>query len=153
MIKSLFVLIFAACIYIITRMTQIELGVPELVILSLATVRLARTLSFNTIAEFLRRPFCEVRPDSCGAGDNVHPKGTGLRYNIGELLACPICTGTWSALLMLVCWIWFRPLVYVLAIAGGAEMLHWFFDVLEWSGRATRCISGLIAPDEKDGTN
>lgn len=149
MIKSLFVLLFGVCIYIIYTVTQVELGVPELVILSLATTRLARTLSFNTVAEFIRRPFTQVIPDSCGAGENVHPRGSGLRYAIGELLSCPICTGTWSALLMLVSWVWFRTAVYVLAIAGGAELLHWFFDLLEWSGRAMRCISGLIAPDDK----
>ena len=149
MIKSLFVLLFVTSIYIITKLTHIELGVLELVILSFATVRMARTLSFNTIADFIRRPFCQVQEDSCGAGENVHPRGTGLRYAIGELLACPICTGTWSALLMLICWVWFRPLVYILAIASGSELLHWFFDVLEWTGRAARCVSGLISPDPK----
>lgn len=122
---------------------------------ALAVLRMARTLSFNEVAEPLRQPFTNVVPDSCGAGDNVHPKpGTGLRHVIGSLLACPICTATWSALVLYGLWVIFpafgKTLVYVLAFAGAAEVVHWGAESLEWVGRAARCVSGLISPDNRE---
>jgi len=119
----------------------------------LATIRMARTISFNEIGEGLRAPFTEVVPDSCHAGSNVHPKGAGLTYVIGSLMSCPICSGTWSALLLYATWVIWpafgQTLVIVLALAGASEFLHWTMEVLEWTGRAARCISGLISPDDR----
>jgi hypothetical protein len=139
---------FVAVILLSILMAQTSLSMVELVILGLATVRLARTLSFNTVADFIRKPFTKVIHDDCNAGDCVVPCGTGWRYMIGELLACPICIGTWSALVLLLTWRFSHIPVYVFAIAGLSEAFHWLFDVLEWTGRAMRCISGLISPDE-----
>lgn len=121
--------------------------------LVLATFRAARTLSFNEVAEPLRAPFTEVKADSCGAGADVHPRGDGLRYVIGSLLSCPICTGTWSALALFTLWVLVpvigKPLVYVLAIAGGSEIMHYFTCLLEWAGRLSRVTSGKISPDKE----
>ena len=119
----------------------------------LATFRMARTISFNEIGEALREPFTEVKADSCGAGANVHPKGGGFQYVLGSLMACPICSGTWSALALYTAWVVVEPVgrtaVFVLAFAGGSEMLHWMAEFFEWSGRATRVVSGAISPDKE----
>lgn len=124
------------------------------IMLGLAAFRMARTISFNEVGEPMRAPFTVVQPDSCGAGENVHPNNKSVAHNvIGSLLACPICTGTWSALGLYGLWVFFpdfgKTLITVLAVAGVAEVLHWGSEVLEWSGRAARCVSGLISPDKK----
>ena len=41
----------------------------------------------------MREPFVEEHPDGGAA-----PKGTGMRYAVGELLTCTRCVGSWSAL-------------------------------------------------------
>jgi hypothetical protein len=119
-----------------------------------ATLRMARTISFNEIAESLRAPFTTVVQDSCGAGSNVHPKGTGLTYAIGSLLACPICSGTWSALALYTIWAlapsFGQTLIVVLGVAGVSELLHWGGECLEWNGRAGRVYAGSVSPDKDD---
>jgi hypothetical protein len=122
-------------------------------VLALATFRLARTISFNEIAEVIREPFTEVKQDSCGAGSNVHPRGNGVRRVIGGLLACPICTGTWAALFLVAVYTFFpqvgRVLISVLGIAGASELLHWLAETLEWTGRRNRVQAGKISPDQE----
>lgn len=118
----------------------------------LATMRLSHTISNNEIMEWLRAPFCEVRKDSCGAGDNVHPRHKdGIFYIIGSLLACPICSGTWAALSLVGAWAIVPPLgkvlIYVLGFAGGSELLHYLKEWMEWSGRSARVVSGKMSPD------
>jgi hypothetical protein len=130
------------------------IGLDLLVFFALATFRLARTISFNEIAEPLRAPFTVVQKDSCGAGANVHPKGSRFQYVVGSLLACPICTGTWSALFLYGTWVVYEPvgraLIYVLAFAGASEILHWTAQLAEWAGRQARCVSGMISPDKEN---
>lgn len=120
-----------------------------LFMMCLGTMRLAQTLSFNEIAEPLRSRFTFVKPDSCGAGDNVEPKPGS---SIGSLLACPICTGTWVALGFMVAYQLDPKLTtlfaYITGIAGASETLHYLTEVLSWWGRAGRVISGSISPDK-----
>jgi hypothetical protein len=66
----------------------------DLVILSLATFKAARTLARDEVASFIREPF--VRGDA-HEGDE-HPLETGdLHQAIGELVTCSRCVGTWAA--------------------------------------------------------
>lgn len=147
--KVVFVAIFGTLAFIEASSVYSQLSSLELLILGLACVRMARTISFNGVGEPFRKPFTEVVPDSCGAGDNVCPRGTGLRYVIGDLIACPICSGAWSALVLLAVWSWKPGIVNVLAVAGLSEVFNWAIDLLKWRGRQTRCMSGLISPDKK----
>jgi len=144
---------FFSTVALLAHASQLPPVTPtNLLLFGLATVRMARTLSFNEIAEPIRAPFTEVKADSCGAGANVHARGDGLQYVIGSLLACPICTGTWSALLLVIAWSLLpfgQMLVWVLAIASISEILHWFIDLGEWSGRAARVYSGHVSPDRE----
>lgn len=109
----------------------------------LATIRMARTISYNAVCEWLRKPFCIVVPDSSGAGDSVEPKGNSA---IGKLLACPICSGTWSALVLFGLFLFVTPvgivLIFVLGWAGASEYLHWSMERNEWAGRAAREEAG-----------
>ena len=65
----------------------------ELVPLGIATFTFTRVLSEQKVEEWVRRPFVDERDD----GTRV-PKGSGLRYAVGELLNCTRCTGSWVGL-------------------------------------------------------
>lgn len=120
-----------------------------------ATLRLAHTISFNEVAEWIREPFCYVAPDSCGAGADVHARTDrgGVVEAIGGLLSCPsACASTWSALFLYSTWLLWpafgTTLALVLAFAGGSEVLHYIACAAEWIGRLARVSSGAIAPDK-----
>lgn len=103
----------------------------------LATFRAARTISYNAVMAWLRAPFCKVVKDSSGAGDSVEPKDGSV---VGELLACPICSGTWAALALVVTVLYLPAmgwaLITVLGMAGISEAVHWRCEREEWQGRA-----------------
>lgn len=144
---------FAGAIFLISQRSVADMPTWLLVLLVLATFRMARTISFNEIGEVIRAPFTEIKADSCGAGANVHPREGGFTYVIGSLMACPICSGTWSALVLVGIWSFFpaigQVLIMVLGVAGGSEMLHWLGEKLEWEGRQARVVSGKISPDKE----
>jgi hypothetical protein len=64
----------------------------ELPALGLATFALSKLVAKEKVDAWVREPFVEEHPDG------RHPKGTGLRYAVGELLTCTRCVGVWSAL-------------------------------------------------------
>jgi hypothetical protein len=66
----------------------------ELVALSGATFKAARTLSREKVASFVREPFVE---GEAGLGKRERPEGEGFHRAVGELLLCTRCVGTWSA--------------------------------------------------------
>ena len=119
----------------------------QLALLGFGAYRGGRSLSYNGVFAWLREPFCKVVPDSSGAGDGVEPKyERGLMGSIGACLSCPICTGTHvgSFMLTLIA-LWPSlgiTLMYGLAIAGMAEFIHWFAEMLEWRGREARENAG-----------
>lgn len=116
-------------------------------LLILACFRVGRALSFNGVFVWLRDA-CKVKatPDSSGAGDSNNPCGKGPMYVIGELLCCPICSATWGgAGLLLVLALdqgLGNAMIMLLGAAGGAEVLHWLSERLEWSGRYYREEAG-----------
>jgi Protein of unknown function (DUF1360) len=61
----------------------------DLVALSAATFKAARTLSHGEVASFVREPFVE--------GKDERPAGEGMQRALGELVTCSRCIGTWSA--------------------------------------------------------
>lgn len=67
----------------------------ELLLYGLATAGLTRVLSAEKIGEWVRAPFVDEPPQPDA---QRRPKGSGLRYAIGELLTCTRCLGSWSAL-------------------------------------------------------
>ena len=67
-------------------------GPAEVVPLGLATFALAKLVSKEKVDAWVREPFVEEYPDG------RRPKGTGMRYAVGEMLTCTRCVGFWSAL-------------------------------------------------------
>jgi len=144
--------IFFGSIYVVST-NDFMMPIWLMVATAIATMRMARTISENEIMETLREPFCEVKPDSCGAGNGVHPKeDNGFVRALGGLIACPICTGTWSALFLVAVYslspAFGKVLILVLALAGASELLYYLGEVLSWGGRLARVISGTVAPDK-----
>jgi hypothetical protein len=72
-----------------------RLGAGDLVLLAVATHRLSRLVSKDSITAVLRAPFTRyVEP--IGAGEvNEEVRGQGLRHAIGELIGCPFCLAQW----------------------------------------------------------
>jgi hypothetical protein len=67
----------------------------DLVVLSAATFKAARTLARDEVTSFLRTPFVEGEAHS---GEDERPVQTGgLEQAIGELVTCSRCVGTWAA--------------------------------------------------------
>jgi len=66
----------------------------DLLMLALATYKLARTLSGDEVTSFLRAPFVEGHAH--GGGERPVETG-GMRQAIGELVTCSRCVGTWVA--------------------------------------------------------
>jgi len=75
------------------RETAEPVGPFEMATLAGATFALSKTIGQEKVETWLRRPFVQELPDG-----EKRPRGSGVRYAIGELLSCTRCLGTWSAL-------------------------------------------------------
>lgn len=76
------------------RGEEVDLTPREAILLALAAFSLADVFAHERIATWIRRPF-DVETADHRPG---RPRGRGLRYAIGELMACSRCVGSWSAL-------------------------------------------------------
>jgi hypothetical protein len=121
----------------------------DLVLLGFAVYRLGRLVAYDKVMESYRSFFTRTVPDPSGAGESIEPKRrSGFQQAIGELLSCPICSGTWIA----------AGLVYALALAprptrvflaimssmGVGELLNAATEALSWLSQETRDQAGLI---------
>jgi hypothetical protein len=103
----------------------------DLVVLGAATFKLARTITRDDVASFIREPFVE---DEAAPGED-HPVETGdLRQAIGELVTCSRCVGTWAAAGLSTTQIlaprFGRVLTWTLAAAGVNDWLQAGFSAL-----------------------
>ncbi len=132
-----------------TRRKRTELKPLDLALLGLASSRLGRMVSYDLVMGPLRAPFTETVPDPTGAGDTVRPTGSGWRRAIANLIACPICAGTWiAAALVYGLEIAPRPTRLLLSIAGSiglGEVLNALIEALEWSAQNAREQAGTQA--------
>src|SRR5215210_7061965 len=67
----------------------------DLVVLSAATFKAARTLARSEVASFVRDPF--VRGQAYAGEDEEPVRTGGVDQAIGELVTCSRCVGTWAA--------------------------------------------------------
>lgn len=69
----------------------------DLALVGVATHKLSRRLSKDSVTSPLREPFARV-VGHAGPGEVQEvPQGRGLRKAIGELVTCPFCLGQWVA--------------------------------------------------------
>ncbi len=102
-----------------------ENGALDLLVLSLATFKTARTIARDDVASFIREPFVE----------DDEPVETGdLRQAVGELVTCSRCVGTWVAggltATQIVAPRFGRVLTWSLAAAGANDVLQAGFAAL-----------------------
>lgn len=128
------------------RDNSYQLAPFDLILLTLATLRLGRLIAFDVVAEPVRLPFTRTVPDETGAGDTVEARGTGARRAIGQLISCPICAGTWvSAVLVYGLYAFPQPTRVFLALTatiGLAEILNAVIETLCWSADLSRSRVG-----------
>ena len=67
----------------------------DVVLLGVATHKLSRTITKETVTAPLRAPFTEFGGPQ-GQGElHEEVRGHGLRHTLGELLTCPFCLAQW----------------------------------------------------------
>jgi hypothetical protein len=127
------------------RASELQLRPFDLVLLGLSTHRVGHLVAYERVAQPLREPFTESRPDASGAGETVVAEGTGVRQALGELLSCPVCIGTWVAAgLVYGLHLAPRPTRVFLAImgaSGAAEVVSSLTEVSAWTAQAARKAS------------
>ncbi|MCM3761886.1 DUF1360 domain-containing protein [Alkalihalobacillus oceani] len=103
----------------------------EFLILALAVFRLTHLLVFDTICEFIRKPFQNLVEEKQENGETVtfvEPKGRGIQRFIGTLISCYWCMGVWCALFLYagvtLYPVVFHPVLVILALAALAAMLE-----------------------------
>ena len=71
--------------------------ISDVVLVGMGTQKLSRLLGKDKVTSFLRAPFTEYQGPAGPSEIDERPRGTALRYAIGELLICPYCLGIWVA--------------------------------------------------------
>ena len=127
---------------VLKRGENVQVQPYDLVLLGLATFRTGRMVAYERVAQPLREPVTETKPDFTGAGETVVAKGHGLQHAIGELVSCPICIGTWAAAGM-VYGLHLAPqptrvFLSIMGATGAAELMFEASEALAWLGRAAR---------------
>lgn len=123
-----------------------EIKPRDLVMLGFATYRLGHLISFDKVTEPLRLPFTETKMDDYGAAMTVEARGEGVQRAVGELISCPICSGTWAAAALVYGLHLFpgpaRLFTTVLGAIGMGELLHALTEALSWTATLARKKSG-----------
>ncbi|WP_187368783.1 DUF1360 domain-containing protein [Baekduia soli] len=121
----------------------------ELPALGLATFSLTKLVAKEKVDAWVREPFLEELADG-----ERRPKGTGMRYAVGELLSCSRCVGTWSAMglvgLRLLRPREARVVIPVLATAGVNDWLQTGFTALCGRANLNQRAAGAPAPEAGD---
>ena len=103
----------------------------DLVVLSAASFKAARTLAHDEVTSFLREPF--VQGEAHEGDEDPLPTGD-YRQAIGELVTCSRCGGTWAAAFLASTQIlaprFGRLLTWSLAAAGINDLLQAGFAAL-----------------------
>lgn len=81
-------------------------GLPEradgrdVALLCVATHKLSRLVTKDTVTAVVRAPFTEFAEPSGEGEVREEVRGRGLRHAVGELLTCPFCLSVWAATIL-----------------------------------------------------
>jgi hypothetical protein len=98
-------------------------GALDILLAGLATQKVSRVLAKDKVTSFIRAPFTRYQEGSGHGELSEEPRGTGLRYAIGELLVCPYCLGQWVAGGVAVGWVLAPRTTRLLTAMWAAEAL------------------------------
>jgi hypothetical protein len=73
------------------------IGPWDLFLASVATHKLSRLLTKESVTSPLRAPFTSFQGPGAPAEVTEQVRGEGLRHAVGELVTCPFCMGMWAA--------------------------------------------------------
>jgi Protein of unknown function (DUF1360) len=74
-----------------------NISAGDLALIGVATHKGSRMLAKDKVTAPVRRPFARYE-EPAGPGEvEESPRGSGLRYAIGELVVCPFCLSQWVA--------------------------------------------------------
>ncbi|HLL65048.1 MAG TPA: DUF1360 domain-containing protein [Micromonosporaceae bacterium] len=74
-----------------------RLDATDIATLAVATHKLSRIISKDSVTSPLRAPFTRYEEPAGEAELNESPRGSGVRHSLGELLTCPFCMAVWVA--------------------------------------------------------
>lgn len=74
-----------------------RIAISDVVVLGLATHKLARIITKDWVTSPLRAPFTRYQGSVGGGEVSEKSRGTGLRRAVGDLLTCPWCIAPWVA--------------------------------------------------------
>jgi hypothetical protein len=100
-----------------------EINLSDLLLMSLATWRLTRLFTYDSITKFIRDWFVSGRPET-------------LRGTLFTLVTCPWCTGLWFAAMVvffyfLTPYAW--PIILLLAVAALGSFFQIISNLVGWS--------------------
>lgn len=153
LLDGIFLLLFAAIMFALYELGRIPSGIStlDLLLLGLATARLADIISTDEVMEWLRSPFITMESEEI-AGREVQVRegrGRGVRKVVGDLLACPWCVGVWVAAGLTYLYFLFPAVTWMfillLAIAEIGSLIQTLSTILV---RIEKYFKGLGVPDE-----
>lgn len=89
----------AATVKMIGRPVPERPAAGDVLLLSIATHKLSRLLSKETVTSPLRAPFTRYEKPigSAEVAEEVREENSGARHAVGEMLSCPFCLSVWVA--------------------------------------------------------
>jgi hypothetical protein len=107
----------------------------DIALSAVATHKLSRLLSRDSVTSPLRAPFTSYRGSAGPAELSEEVRGEGGRKAVGELITCPFCTGVWIATALtagLICLPRTTRLVTgTLTVLTGSDLLHYAHALLD----------------------
>ena len=108
----------------------------DLALLTVATHKLSRTLSKDSVTSPLRAPFTRFKGAAESPGEVMEEaRGTGWRKSLGELLTCPFCLDQWVATGFVAGLVAApratRLIASTFAVRAGADLLHHVYVAAE----------------------
>jgi hypothetical protein len=74
-----------------------DFRVSDLALVTLATHKLSRTISRDSVTSPLRAPFAHFEGPAAPGEVKEEVAGSGVRKSVGELMTCPFCMDQWVA--------------------------------------------------------
>jgi hypothetical protein len=116
-----------------TYRTWASLTLLDLSIITLATFRLIRLVTYDKITAFFREQFYDEK--SVRGGVVLEKPAGGPRRTLADLVSCPWCLGVWGSA-MVIFFYMLTPYAYypilLLAIAGVATVLQLTANLIGW---------------------